>query len=85
MKWLTAQNFNALSPADRLALVQASSAPERDRSTSHDGFSSYKLIKTATIRAYYTSRAGLIDNLEYKGLAYLTAFPSCDHPEHKKA
>jgi hypothetical protein len=49
-----------------------------------DNSPSYRLIKEMTVRAFYTSRAGLIDDLEYKGNAYLTEFPACTHPEHKK-
>jgi len=37
-----------------------------------------------TVRAFYTSRVGLIDVLEYKGNTYLTEFPGCAHPEHHK-
>jgi hypothetical protein len=29
-----------------------------------------------TVRAFYTSRIGLIDVLEYQGLAYLSEFPA---------
>jgi hypothetical protein len=43
------------------------------------------LIKDMTVRAFYTSRVGLIDVLEYKGNAYLTQFPGCTHSEHQKA
>ena len=84
MKWLAKVNFQQLSEDERLTLIRQSSAPERDRKISHDGFPTYRLIKSATIRAFYTSRAGLIDALEYKGLAYLTQFPACDHAEHQK-
>ena len=49
----------------------------------HDGFATYSLIKEMTVRAFYTSRAGLVDALEYQGIAYLTEFPGCTHPEHK--
>ncbi len=60
------------------------SEPEIDRSKKHDGFPVYRLIKEITVRAYYTSRAGLVDALEYKGNAYLTEFPGCTHAEHRK-
>jgi hypothetical protein len=42
----------------------------------------YRLIKEMAVHAFYTSRVGLVDVLEYKGLAYLTEFPGCNHPEH---
>lgn len=82
--WLAGRNFDQITPAERLALVESMSAPERDKTASHDGFPTYRLIKNMTVFAFYTSRAGLIDNLEYKGLAYLTEFPACAHPEHMR-
>ncbi len=84
MTWLGKSGFAAMTPPQRLALVEAMAAPERDPRVHHDGFATYHLIKEMTVRAYYTSRAGLIDNLNYQGLAYLTSFPGCDHPEHHK-
>ena len=37
-----------------------------------------------TVRAYYTSRVGLVESLQYQGIAYLTEYPACTHPEHRK-
>ncbi len=82
MRWLSTNNFGNLSAPDQLALVTAAAAPESDPSLSHLGFPSYQLIKEMTVRAFYTSRVGLIDVLEYQGIAYLTEFPACTHPEH---
>jgi hypothetical protein len=48
------------------------------------GSATYKLIKDMTVHAFYTSRVGLVDVLEYKGLAYLSEFPACTHPEHQR-
>lgn len=84
MGWLTARNFDKLSPQGQASLIEQSSAPERSPAKSHDGYPAYRLIKTAAVHAFYTSRVGLVDVLEYKGLAYLTEFPACDHPEHQK-
>ncbi len=85
MAWLASRHFADASAEDQLALVRAMSAPERDPSQPHDGFPAYRLIKEMTVRAFYTSRAGLIENLEYKGNAYLTAFPPCGHAEHHRS
>lgn len=83
--WLRAQNFAALSLQEQLALVQQMSEPERDPSKKRDdGFAAYHLIKEMTVHAFYTSRVGLVDVLEYKGNAYLLEFPGCDHPEHHR-
>ena len=82
MNWLAAQNFGNLAPDAQLALITQMSEPEQDATQKHPGYSTYRLIKEMTVRAFYTSRVGLIDVLEYKGLAYLTEFPACTHPEH---
>ena len=84
MAYLKAHDFAQLPPDRQLALVTEMSTPERDRSKKHDGFATYRLLKDMTIRAFYTSRVGLVDVLEYKGNAYLTEFPACTHPEHRK-
>jgi hypothetical protein len=84
MKFLRASNFGTLSAEEQLALITAASGPEADRSLKHPGFAAYQLIKEMTVRAYYTSRVGLVDTLEYKGNAYLTEFPACAHPEHRR-
>jgi hypothetical protein len=84
MAWLAGQKFGDLSAKDKLTLIEQMSGPERDRSLKHPGYSTYQLIKQMTVFAFYSSRAGLIENLEYQGNAYLTEFPACNHPEHRK-
>jgi hypothetical protein len=85
MKWLREADFQQLPALRQTALIRQAAAPEHDRQATQAGYPAYRLIKNATIHAFYTSRAGLVDTLEYKGLAYLTQFPACDHPEHRKA
>ncbi|MFL6350783.1 MAG: gluconate 2-dehydrogenase subunit 3 family protein [Bryobacteraceae bacterium] len=82
MGWLRARHFAELPEEQQLSLVQRISQPEHDPSNRQEGFSVYRLIKEMTVHAFYTSRMGLVDELEYKGLAYLTEFPGCTHPEH---
>ena len=84
MDWLSTNNFAGMQPEEQIRLIEQASAPERDRSQKHPGFAAYRLIKDMTVRAFYTSRVGLIDVLEYKGNTYLTEFPGCAHPEHHK-
>lgn len=85
MTWLRSQAFADLAPPAQIALMERMAAPERDASLPHsEDFRNYKLIKEMTVHAFYTSRVGLIDVLEYKGLAYLTEFPACTHPEHHR-
>jgi hypothetical protein len=78
MTWLTAANFGSLEENEKLGLVQQMSV------SGHAGFPTFTLIKHMTVFAFYTSKAGLIDNLEYQGNAYLVDFPACTHPEHRK-
>ena len=84
MTWLAGQNFSELPDAGKLALVKQMAAPERDRAVKHDGYATYRLIKQMTVFAFYTSRAGLVEDLQYQGNAYLTEFPACNHPEHRR-
>ena len=42
----------------------------------------FRLIKNLTADGYYTSRAGLLEELSYPGNAALASFPSCDVREH---
>jgi hypothetical protein len=84
MRWLGDHRFGTLNPDAQLELVREMSGPEHDQSREHPGYSTYHLIKDMTVHAFYTSRVGLVDILEYKGLAYLTEFPGCDHPEHQQ-
>jgi hypothetical protein len=82
MDGLRAHHFAELSAGQQLSLVQRMSDAEQNPSNEREGFPAYRLIKEMTVHAFYTSRVGLIDVLEYKGLAYLTEFPGCNHPEH---
>jgi len=76
--WLNDKRFTQLTPARQVQLV-GEMADEN-----HDGLATYQLIKEMSVRAFYTSRVGLVDVLQYQGLAYLTEFPACNHPEHKQ-
>jgi hypothetical protein len=74
--------FHTADAKGRAALVEAMSQPERDRSASHPGFAAYRLIKQQNTFAFYTSRAGMIEALDYRGNSYNEKFPECNHPEH---
>jgi hypothetical protein len=59
------------------------SRPEREAGAAHPAFRAYLLVKQMTAFAFYTSRAGLIEALDYRGNSYYAAFPACEHPEHR--
>lgn len=84
MDWLDASKFAEMQPEAQFHFIEQISAPERGQEETHAGFAAYQMIKDMTVRAFYTSRVGLIDVLEYKGNTYLTEFPGCTHPEHQK-
>jgi len=44
----------------------------------------FNTIKQLNAFAFYTSRAGQIEALDYRGLSYNATFPACTHPEHRK-
>lgn len=83
MAALAQAGFHAADAKARLALIEEMSRPERDPSASHPAYAAYRLIKQQNTFAFYTSRAGMIEALDYKGLSYNTTFPACTHPEHK--
>ena len=82
MTTLKQAGFHAADAAGRAELVQAMSKPERDRSATHAAYAAYRLIKQQNTFAFYTSRAGMIETLEYRGNTHNASFPACNHPEH---
>jgi hypothetical protein len=82
MAALKSAGFHSANAQARGALMEAMSKPERDRSASHPAYSAYRLIKQQNTFAFYTSRAGMIEALDYKGNSYNAEFPACNHPEH---
>jgi gluconate 2-dehydrogenase gamma chain len=78
------QPFRLASSHDQAGLLTEMSLPERDPHASHPGFAFYKVLKEMSVEGFYSSRIGLLDVLEYKGLTYLPSFPGCTHPEHQR-
>lgn len=83
MAALREAGFHAADAAGRAALLAAMSRPERERGATHAAYFAYRLIKQETTFAFYTSRAGMIEALDYRGTSYNASFPECTHPEHK--
>ena len=76
--------FHSADNAGREQLVKEMSGPEVDRTLHHAGYAAYHLVKSENAFAFYSSRAGLIENLDYKGDSFNVKFPACDHPEHQQ-
>lgn len=84
MRALREAGFHSANQAAREALVETISRAERERGTPHAAYFAYRLIKQQNTFAFYTSRQGMIEALDYRGNSYNTSFPACDHPEHQK-
>ena len=82
MTALREAGFHAADAPGRAALVDAMSRPERDRAATHPAWRAYRLIKQQNTFAFYTSRAGMIETLDYRGNSFNQTFPACEHPEH---
>jgi len=83
MKALKETGFHAAEAGRRVELVAEMSRPERDQGAQHAAYFAYRLIKQQTAFAFYTSRSGMIETLDYKGNSYNVVFPACNHPEHQ--
>ena len=57
--------------------------PGPERGGSHPAYFAYRLIKQQNTFAFYTSRAGMIETLDYRGNSFNATFPACTHPEHQ--
>lgn len=84
MEALKKAGFHAASPDERLAMMTDMARPEIDRTASHPLYPVYRLIKQQNTFAFYTSRAGMIDTLDYRGNSFNAVFPACNHPEHQR-
>jgi hypothetical protein len=81
---LKSAGFHDADAKGRVALIEEISKPERDRGAKHPAYAAYRLIKQQNAFAFYTSRAGMIEALDYKGNSYNAVFPACTHPEHHR-
>ena len=83
MAALKEAGFHAADAPRRSAIVAEMARPERERGAQHPAYFAYRLIKQENAFAFYTSRAGLIEALDYRGNTFNVTFPACTHPEHR--
>lgn len=72
LKEIADKRFLELAEAEQVALLQ-----------SIESTPAFKVIKDATIDAYYSTKEGLAQELGWHGNTHLEEFPGCTHPEHK--
>lgn len=67
---MNGKSFLRATPADRLAVVTKMAAAEKDPKTPAERF--FGQIKSATARAYYTSKIGIHTEMGYLGNVFQT-------------
>jgi len=72
------KSFVAASPEDRIAVLTVLS--DHDQMTDLPEVRFFIELKRLTVRAYYTSKIGIHDELEYKGNRILQEYVGCDDP-----
>jgi len=72
------KSFVEASPEDRIAVLTVLS--EHTQMTDLPEVRFFIELKRLTVRAYYTSKIGIHDELEYKGNRILQDFVGCDDP-----
>ncbi|MBM3810920.1 MAG: gluconate 2-dehydrogenase subunit 3 family protein [Acidimicrobiia bacterium] len=83
LAWLDRQSparFVALTPEQQVALLEPLCS-RADSGQPGDGVDFFRAMKNLTADGYYTSRAGLVEELGYLGNTVLDRFPACTH-EH---
>ena len=68
--------FMEASPEQRLAVLERIARNEDDPKAPEERF--FGELKAATTRAYYSSRVGMIDEMEYKGNRVIREFVGTD-------
>lgn len=75
---LLGADFAGLPTERQIAvLTDFSEAPDTERGRF------FRLVKELTIDGYYSSRAGLVEELGWHGNTFLAEFKGCTHPEHQ--
>ena len=66
------------------ALPALSPQQQIDLLTAHQDDAFFRAMKGLTIDGYYTSEAGLTQELGWHGNTFVHEFKGCDHPEHQR-
>lgn len=77
-----AKGFAALESAQQIALLRPLSDAVDAGDDKAAGAVFFRAMKSLTADGYYTSQAGLLQELGYAGNAALAEFPECAIPEH---
>jgi len=75
---INGQPFLKATPGQRVAVVERMARNESDPQNPEEVF--FSELKRATVRAYYTSKIGIHQEMEYKGNVYLKEFAGTELP-----
>jgi hypothetical protein len=75
--------FTAATAEQQAALLTRLSAAGSPAREDRAGLDFFRAIKSMTINGYYTTEAGLRQELGDDGQLFLPRFVGCDHPEHQ--
>jgi hypothetical protein len=70
--------FRTIASREQVAILERAGGE-----TGTPGARFFRLIKGATVDAYYSTRQGLVIELGWNGNTYLPEFKGCTHPEHQ--
>ena len=90
LRWIDGQSrrrfdspFLECTEDQQTELLTLVSKPEPVPPTLQPGRRFFRDIRRRTVFAYYTSRTGIHDEIEYKGKTPLAEWVGCTHPEHR--
>jgi gluconate 2-dehydrogenase gamma chain len=76
------KDFLALSEKQQVAILQPLSDAVDAGNLKGPGATFFRAMKSMTADGYFTSRAGMVEELGFEGGSVLSEFPVCDIPEH---
>lgn len=79
---MSGKDFADSTEQQQVQLLTVISKNEMKPQTTEEKF--FKLMKSATVDGYYTSKIGIHDELKYRGNSYIKEFTGCTHPEHQQ-
>jgi gluconate 2-dehydrogenase gamma chain len=79
---MSGKDFAETSEQQQIQLLTVISKNEMKPQTVEEKF--FKMMKSATVDGYYTSKIGIHDELKYRGNSYIKEFTGCTHPEHQQ-
>lgn len=75
--------FTAASPEQQTALLTILGSPENDTPADRTGIELFQAMKSLTVTGYYTSRIGMLQELDDNGGVMFDEKLGCEHPEHQ--